>query len=86
LYSNIVLEGLSKIQPNEKNMEQYNRIRGTALFWRAWQFFQLAQIFCDDYEKETASQKMGIPIRLSSDINQANARANIEATYQTNPP
>ncbi|MEA5259180.1 RagB/SusD family nutrient uptake outer membrane protein [Arcicella aquatica] len=82
LYSNIVLEGLSKIQPNEKNTEQYNRIRGTALFWRAWQFFQLAQIFCDDYEKENASQKMGIPIRLSSNINQSNARVSIEATYQ----
>ncbi|MEA5403225.1 RagB/SusD family nutrient uptake outer membrane protein [Arcicella sp. DC2W] len=82
LYSNIVLEGLGKINQNDKNMEQYNRIRGTALFWRAWQFFQLAQIFCDDYEKEAASQKMGIPIRLSSDINQPNARVNIEATYQ----
>ncbi len=82
LYSNIVLEGLTRIIRTEKNAEQYDRIIGTALFWRAWQFFQLAQIFCDDYEKETAHQKMGIPVRLSSDINQANARASIADTYK----
>lgn len=82
LYANIVLEGLNSIKRTEKNAEQYDRIRGTALFWRAWQFFQLAQIFCDDYEKETANQKMGIPVRLSSDINQPNARASIEDTYK----
>lgn len=82
LYTNIVLEGLEKIKRTEKNAVQYDRIRGTALFWRSWQFFQLAQIFCDDYEKETANQKMGIPVRLSSDINQPNARASIEDTYK----
>ncbi|MEA5402830.1 RagB/SusD family nutrient uptake outer membrane protein [Arcicella sp. DC2W] len=82
LYANLVLESITKLEPSTKNEVQWNRIKGTALFWRAWQFFQLAQIFCDDYEKQTANQKMGIPVRLTSDINQQNTRATIEDTYR----
>lgn len=81
LYTNTVLDGLLKVERTEENALQWDRIKGTALFFRAWQFFQLSQIFCDDYEKSSAMTKLGIPLKLTSDINEEIKRGTIEEVY-----
>jgi hypothetical protein len=81
LYSNIVLEGLKNIQVDNSNTKDWNNIKGTALFMRAFAFWNLAQIFCAPYDSATANTDLGIPLRLSSDINEKSSRSTIQQTY-----
>ncbi|MBS1504982.1 MAG: RagB/SusD family nutrient uptake outer membrane protein, partial [Bacteroidetes bacterium] len=41
--ANSALNGLSKIQTNPGNLQQWNQVEGTALFWRAFHYFDLSQ-------------------------------------------
>lgn len=81
LYANVVLEGVELIDKTSSNTEKWNSTFGSALFFRAWTFYQLAQVFCEDYSPQNLS-KPGIPLKLSSDINQKVKRATIEETYK----
>lgn len=79
---NIALEGLAKIHPdNSADQRQWNDLRGEALFFRALSFFELSQIFAPTYDSVTAAKDMGIPIRLSSDVNLPSTRASVQQTY-----
>lgn len=78
---NIVLEGVEKIERTENNKQQFDRIRGTALYHRARAHLNLAMTFCNDYDKSTASSDLGIPLKLNSDISEKVVRANLEQTY-----
>jgi starch-binding outer membrane protein, SusD/RagB family len=81
-YSNVVLEGLTKISPAINEQEQYNNLQGSALFYRAFMYFNLAQIFAPQYNPETARSDFGIPLKTSADINEKLTRATIEDTYK----
>jgi len=80
-YTNVILEGLAKIKVNDSNRQQCNSIKGSALFIRAYAFYNLAQIFAPVYDATTASMDMGIAIRLSSDVNEKSQRASVQETY-----
>lgn len=79
-YTNVVLEGLEDIAGND-TADDRGLIRGRALFYRAWTFYQLAQVFCKTYNDETAGSDPGIPLRLTSDINEPVRRATVQQTY-----
>lgn len=79
-YANNVLEGLEKIKAPDDSV-YYNRVKGSALFYRAYAFYQLAQIFCAPYEKSGTNKGYGIPIRLTSDLNTSFNRSTIKETY-----
>lgn len=81
LYANVVLEQLNKIDKNASNEVDYNNIKGSALFLRAWSFFDLAQIFAIPYDTKTYDTDLGIPIRLTADINSPSTRASLRETY-----
>lgn len=83
-YANVILDGLAemRIEPNEMSKkEQWNDIRGQALFHRSDAFYKLSQVFTPAYEKSTADRKLGIPLRLESDINIPSTRSTISQTY-----
>lgn len=80
-YSNIVLEGLQKITRTAGNAAAFDNTLGSALFFRSWSFYQLAQAFAPLYNKATAATDLGIPLRLSPDITTPTTRASLEATY-----
>src|SRR5690606_31640257 len=82
LYANVVLEGLAKIGRSADNQEEWDNIKGGALYFRALTLYQLAQLFCKPYEKETAGQELGLPLRTESDINVSYDRSTLEETYQ----
>jgi len=83
LSSNIVLEGVEKIIPgNNSEQQQWNQIKGSALFYRAYRLYDVAQIYSKAYDKNTASSDLGIPLRLESDFNVASKRASLEDTYR----
>lgn len=78
---NVVLDVLKDIDLTVANKAEYNDIKGTALFFRAIWNFALAETFCLPYDKRTASNEMGIPLRYSPNIDQLLQRASLEQTY-----
>ena len=81
-YANIVLDGLKKINITSANRFQYQNIQGEALFFRAFAFYTLAQIYCKPYDSSTSKTDLGIPLKLSSDISTKSVRATVSDTYE----
>lgn len=81
LNANIVLEGIEKVIPATSEQADWNNVKGSALFYRSFDFYHLAQQFCKTYDSASASQDMGIPLRVTSDINQAYGRGTVQQTY-----
>lgn len=83
LKTNIVLAGLEKIAPkNESQKALWNMAKGTALFHRALNYHNLAQLYCNVYEKGTASGELGLPLRLSDDVTDVANRSSLQQTYE----
>lgn len=80
LYANTALAGAEKLKDNA-DQEALNNLKGTALFHRALNFYQLAQVFCKPYRQASASTELGIPLRLEEDINLTTGRGNLQQTY-----
>lgn len=80
-YANIVLEGLEKIKGNP-DQRYMDRLRGTALFCRAYAYYNLAQEFTPPYHAERATSDLGLPLRTSADVNSHPNRASLQDTYQ----
>jgi hypothetical protein len=80
-YANIILDGLDKFKTNTSNQAQFNAVKGSALFIRALAFYHLAQEFTLPYAPTTASSTLGIPIRLSADVNIKSNRGNLKQSY-----
>lgn len=80
-YANVVLEGLSKLAMNSSNEQQWKTLQGAALFIRAYAFYNLAQVFAPMYDSITAATDLGIPLRLSSDVNPVSVRSTMKQTY-----
>lgn len=79
---NLVLEGLKKIKPlNSTEQELYNRTKGNALFHRAKNYFDLAQVYAQPYNPNTASSDLGIPLKEGIDITEQSARSTVQQTY-----
>lgn len=76
--ANLVLETLGKISSDESG---YKAIRGSALFYRAFAFYHLAQLFCKPYTAATAATDLGIPLRLSPDISEVSTRGTVQQVY-----
>ncbi|MEC5143202.1 RagB/SusD family nutrient uptake outer membrane protein [Chitinophaga sp. 212800010-3] len=81
--ANVVLETLRNIDPPVNQLTAWKQIKGTALFYRAFAFFMIAQEFALAYDQSSASKDAGIPIRLTADINEVSTRSSVEQTYGT---
>jgi len=81
-YANVALEGAKKIKPDsEAEAIALQNVMGSALFFRSWAFYHLAQLYAIQYKEATASSVQGIPLRLTSDIHQKTKRSSLAATY-----
>lgn len=80
-YSNIVLEALAKIGPDAGSLQQWNTLKSSALFFRAMALYNLSQVFAAPYEKSSAGSLPGIPVRLTSDVNEIVGRGTLQQTY-----
>jgi hypothetical protein len=81
LYANVALEGLKAIHPSPEEQDAWNNARGSALFFRAFAYYQLAQIFAPVYDSGTAMQAPGLPLRKATDVNEKFNRATVQETY-----
>lgn len=78
--ANTVIDELPLVK--ETNGLSRNTIEGAARFHRAFAYMNLVQIYCKAYDPLNATNELGLPMRLSSDINLASKRATLEETYQ----
>ncbi|MGJ1322842.1 RagB/SusD family nutrient uptake outer membrane protein [Sphingobacterium faecium] len=76
--ANLVLSTLEKIAPDESN---YKVIKGSALFFRAFAYYHLAQLFCKPYTAATANTDLGIPLRMTPDVSEVSTRATVQQVY-----
>lgn len=81
LYANIVIEGIPKISANSQNLKDWSNVKGSALFYRAFSYYNLTQLFCKPYIERSANGDLGLPIRLSPDANVRLKRATLKETY-----
>ncbi|EHQ30945.1 RagB/SusD family nutrient uptake outer membrane protein [Mucilaginibacter paludis] len=79
-YSNIVLDGLVKIKSAASPNTDYNNVKGSALFFRAFNYYQIAQLFCKPYQSSSNADP-GLPLRLNSDVNEKPRRVTVQQTY-----
>lgn len=80
---NVVLDNLQKIERSSLNEQEWDFVKGEALFLRAREFHLIAVTFAPAYDSITSREDLGIPLRLSSDFNIPSKRSNLEITYKT---
>ncbi|HEX2629101.1 MAG TPA: RagB/SusD family nutrient uptake outer membrane protein, partial [Chitinophagaceae bacterium] len=81
-YANVVLDQLSEINYNAGTEQAaYNNVKGSALFFRAFYHYAIAQCYCRPYST-TAATDNGIVLRLTSNINVPSARSTVQQTYE----
>lgn len=81
LPGNIIIEGLQKISSNANNQTDYNQILGSAYFYRAFAFHELAVLFTSPYQENTAQNTPGLPLKLSADVTEIVQRSTLKMTY-----
>lgn len=79
-YANVVLDVLPEINPSENDKARYNAIKGSALFYRAFAFQRLSDLFCKPYST-SANSDPGIVLRLSAAIEDKSVRSTVQQTY-----
>jgi len=78
--ANQVIELLTKVDPKTEP-DRYNRIQGTAHFFRAFAFHQLLANYSLAFDKSTAATELGVPLRLTPNIDEKLPRATLAASY-----
>lgn len=80
-YANIVLEGLDEIDLGSVNLQEFDHIKGSALFIRAHALYQAIQQFAAPYDSNVADDLAGVPVRTSSDVNIKAKRGTLTESY-----
>lgn len=82
LNANVILADIDKIRPEAAEQQEWNNVKGGALFFRAFDFFNLAQEYCVAYTSSSADTDLGLPLRLDYDVNLKVKRSTLQQTYQ----
>jgi tetratricopeptide (TPR) repeat protein len=80
--ANLCLESLQKIDRTDANRRQWDNVKGSALFFRAYAFLTLTWTFSRAYDNNSANSDYGIALRTSSDFNVPSTRATVEDSYR----
>lgn len=81
LTANLVLENVGRFRKEPNPSAQLNNIEGSALFYRAYNFWSVAQLYANGYNSAKAAQDPGIPLRVTSNINEVISRGTVQETY-----
>lgn len=79
---NLVLDGLEKKASALEDPSRYNQIKGNALFHRAKNYYDLAQLYAQPYNYNTASSDLGIPLKDGIDVTEPATRTSVAVTYK----
>jgi len=78
-YTNAVLDRLKEM--NGGSSTQSRHIKGAALFFRAYAYFDLVTGFCEAYDDQNADYLLGLPLRTSANIDEIQGPATLKETY-----
>jgi tetratricopeptide (TPR) repeat protein len=78
-YCNNVLDILA--HQDITNDAERKRLKGWALFARAYTFYSLLSIFAKPYDAATASADLGIPLKLNANIDEVEPRSSVQQSY-----
>ncbi len=81
-WANTILDELENLNPETYNAQQYADVRGRALFFRAFYYYYLSQVFAQPYDSVTADRDLGLALRLSADVNEVSVRSSVKKTYE----
>lgn len=79
--ANLVLENVATFRSQPNPSATLDGIEGAALFFRAYNLWAIAQLYTKGYIKASATQDMGVPLRLTSDVNENITRSTVQQTY-----
>ena len=77
---NIVLDQLPLLPAAERENAGAASVKGSALFFRAFQFLQLAQLYCKPYAAQNLTEP-GIVLRLTAAVEEKSVRSTVQGTY-----
>jgi len=80
--TNVVLDEVDNAKLGSYTEANRKEIKGRAYFFRGFSYYHLAQIYCPYYGKGVEDSEFGLPLKLSSDINEAVIRSSVKQTYQ----
>lgn len=78
---NAALEILEGLPPAEGDKAIWENLKGTALFYRAYRYYELAEVFTMPYNADNASNLLGLPLRTSPNIDYLVLRATLKDTF-----
>lgn len=82
LYANVVLDELKKVAITPDNRQQWDHIKGSAHFIRAYAFYNLVQVFALPYNTAIANnENTGIPLKLTPNVDEPIKRSTLAQTY-----
>ncbi|GAB2613626.1 RagB/SusD family nutrient uptake outer membrane protein [Belliella aquatica] len=83
-YANIVLDGLDNYNAiNQEEEERKRLIEARAKFYRGFAYYSLAICFADHPDNpQNTSIKLGLPLKLTPDINEVITRTDLSQTFE----
>ncbi|MHA6697760.1 RagB/SusD family nutrient uptake outer membrane protein [Chryseobacterium sp. A321] len=82
LFSKIVVHNTILDNIKHYKFENAENLKGQALVYRAAAYLEAAQIWCLAYDQSTASTELGLPLRLTADMNVPSVRTTLDKTYE----
>lgn len=79
--TNFTISSLEQKFSGESSKALYRQVMGSAYFWRAFSYFDLAQSYCLPFDSATMNETAGIPLRTSTDITAKVERGNLREVY-----
>lgn len=80
--ANAVIEGVEKLERDEGTTDLSARAKGEGYFLRGSNHFEIAVLWAPAYKAKDAKDKLGIPLKLTADFNEATRRSILEETFQ----
>jgi len=81
-YANVVLAGMQGLTKDSASQQEFYAVWASALFYRAFHFYNLEETFGQPYQPATAATAAGIPLRLGEDPIGPETRATVKVVYQ----
>jgi len=80
-HANTVLETIARIDRTSFNSATWDNVKGQALYHRAQVLLNGAFVWTLAYDERTADTDLGLPLRLSTNFNEASVRSSLRQTY-----
>ncbi|KKO89067.1 hypothetical protein AAW12_23200 [Sphingobacterium sp. Ag1] len=79
-YANSIIDQMSKLS-SVKDTRRHNNLLGWAYFARSYAYYELARNFCKYYDINTANVDLGLPLKLSPNVDEVVQRSSLAETY-----